>query len=318
MTRIPSVAAALLAAALAASALGQDAQAPEPPAAPEPLRFAWPLPAKAEVTENQVKRGIPAVTKYDVSLEKEESGDLRLRVSGFRFVEYRGKPADDPAVAPELQFAAPLATVIPDLLIGPDGRVKDVVGLDVAVRTMFEEFAKLPLDDRQKATVEAMRAQLATPEAMEAMKKECRRAWESWAEDWVGLAIPEVKGVEVAFAVRCPEGSHVKAPTLLRRLSGESEGKGLVKFTRESVLDGEDAQPVLDSWIRKMAAAARQPLPPAGLFTGMRVQDRGLLVCDAATLRPVRVLREVQSTWRMKSKSDRVETDRHEYVFAWK
>jgi hypothetical protein len=275
------------------------------------------VPSRADVTERIVLRGVPGLTRYTITLDREPSGDLRLRVTDIRFLEYRGKPADDPSVRAEVQFAEPLAKVTPDLVIGADGRVKDVLGVDVAVRTMFEQFATLPLDAQQKASVEAMRAQMATPETLAQLKKKARRHWETWVEGWLGRVIPEGKGVEGDHAVRCPEGSEVKAPTLLRRMSGESEGKGLVKFTRESVLDGEDAQPVLDSWLRKMSAATGQT-PPAGHFTGMRVQDRALITCDPATLRPVRVLREEQSIWRMKGRDDRVEIERHEYEFAWK
>ena len=106
--------------------------------------------------------------------------------------------------------------------------------------------------------------------------------------------------------------SRVAAPTRLRRMPAADEGAGLVKFTRESVLAGEDARPILDAFVKQVAATGRDLAA-----TGLRLVDRALTVADPVTLRPQRVLHEELRTLEIKDVPDRTDRERHEYTFEW-
>lgn len=305
MSRSRLAAAAVLAAALFSLA-GADDQ-------PAPLKFAWPVPSKATVTEKVEKVGHTATTRYTLSVERSgEGGDLRLHLGDFEFLDLDGKPATDPSLAQQLKVALPMAKAIPDILIGADGSVKDVLGLDTAIATMLDELSK-NLDEREKASLPQLRAQFEAPETREKMKREASKQWTAWVAEWAGRTIPEGRGVDGTHAVSCPDGAEVMAPTLLRRMPAENEGPGLVKLTRETTLDGEDAKPAFEAWLKKAEAALGRSLGA----TGMRLVDRIAAVTDPSTLRPTWVRREEQRILHMKDADDRNDIERHEYQFEW-
>jgi hypothetical protein len=203
--------------------------------------------------------------------------------------------------------------VTPDLVIGADGQVKDVVGLDAAVDALLSEIEK-GTDESQKASLSRLREQFNSPEARETMKRTLTRTWKTWVGDWAGRVIPAGEnGVECAHRILCPDKVEYDVPTRFRRMSGESEGAGLVKLTRESVLDGEDARPVLAAMMRKMEETMGRA-PPA---TSMRFVDRSVTVADPATLLPTRVLREQLLTLEIKDMPERTNAERSEYTFEW-
>ena len=299
-----------LACAIALAALGAFARAAD---APAPLKFAWPVPSKGTVTEKIQKAGHVATTRYVVSLERSgDAGDLRLHLGDFEFVELDGKPASDAAVAEQVRMALPIAKAIPDLLIGADGAVKEVLGIDAAIKTMIEEIEK-SADERQKASMAAVRAQLDSPDSKEKIRRETIRYWVAWVCDWAGRSIPEGEVVAGRYPVRCPDSTEVDAPAQFRRMPGGPDRPGLVRISRECVLDGDDAKPAFDAWMKQVTQATGRTVPA----TGMRLGDRALTIADPATLRPVVVLREETRTLHMKDAADRNDVERHEYTFVW-
>lgn len=301
-----SVPVAVLGAALVTAALAADET--------EPLRFGWPVPCKVRVTEAIEKLGQTATTRFTASLERTgDAGDLLLHLSDFEIVDLYGKKGDDPAVAAQVELTLLQLRVTPDLLLAPTGEVKDVLGLDKAVDTILDELAK-SADETKKARLPQLKAQFSSPQAQTAMKDNAKKAWSVWVGEWIGRTIPSGRGADGAFTIACPDGSRTAAPTKLVRLPGDSEGEGLVRFTRESVLDGEDSRPVLDAWLAQVKAATGKVLPA----TGLRLVDRALSVSDPATLRPKRVLREEQRIVQMGRQGERVDLERHEYTFDWK
>jgi hypothetical protein len=300
----------LAAAAVVAAALVSSASADDEPA---PLKFAWPVPSKVTVTEKMLRAGHTVTTKYTVSLERSgESGDSRVHPSDFEFTEVDGKPSTDPSVAPIVTAMMPVTKSIPDLLIGADGAVKDVIGLDNTITIMIEEMTK-NVDERHKAQISALRAQFDSPAMREQMKRDAAKNWTAWVANWSGRVIPEGKGVEGTWPVSFPDGVAVTAPTRYRRMPAEDEGPGLVKLTRESTLDGEDSQAPFEEFLARAEAAAGRPLGA----TGMRLVDRVAVVTDPATLRPTWVRREELRVIHLKGVADRSDIERHEYTFAW-
>lgn len=307
MSRLVLAVTAVAAAAALAPAIAGDAP-------PQPLKFAWPVPSKGKVTEELLRGGISATTRCTATLDKtEDAAGLRLHLSDWEIVELQGRGADDPSIAPQVRMLLLSLRVTPDLLLGTDGSVKEVVGLDAALDTIFREIEK-GADEGQKAALPKLREQMNSPESRATLQKSVTRAWTTWVGDWAGRVIPDgERGVEGPHRVVFPDMNEYEAPTRFRRMSGESEGAGLVKFTRESVLDGEDARPVLAAWLAKVKEA-RGSAPPA---TGLRFVDRALTVADPATLLPKRVMREQLLTLQIKDMPERTDVERHTYTFEW-
>jgi hypothetical protein len=280
---------------------------------PVPLKFGWPVPSRATVTENVVKKGLKATTRYVVNLAAEgKTTDLRMHISDFEFVEIEGRPATDPALAPQLAQATAIAKMIPDLLITADGKVKDVVGFEAQIEAQLAAFEKSD-DPRIRASVPAMRAMWARPEAVAMQKRVSSGIWRSWVGEWVGRAIPEGRSVETKFPLQCPDSVDRDAPTTLRR-TPSADGAAMAQFSRESVLDGDDAKPVIEAYLKKLSDATGR-VPPE--ITGMRLSERVVVSVDPATLRPKRAFSESVGTIRLKGQDDRVNVERHEYTFEW-
>lgn len=304
----PILAVALVA---AASALAAPAHAED---APAPMKFGWTVPSKVTVTEKMLKGGHTATKRFTATLAR-EGDELRVRFTDFELVEIDGRSGTDPAMAKSVAMTQMMLKATPYLVLAADGTVKDVGGLDAAVDVLVEELTKTG-DEKQKAAAAAIRDQMKSPAVAAESKRRAMKDWQTWVGEWIGRTVPEGKGVEGDYSIRCPDGADLKAPTLLKRAPAESEGAGLVKLTRESVLDGEDSAAALAAWVKKVSEATGQT-PPDGLFIGMRLSDRSLVVTDPATLRPRRVMREEQYTWRMKDRPERTELERHEFTFDW-
>lgn len=306
MHRLVLVAAAVAAAAALAPAIAGD----DTP----PVKFAWPVPSKGRVTDTLSKGGHTATTRCTATLDKTEDGKaLRLHLSDWEIVEIEGRGPGDPAMAEAVRRTLVGLKVTPDLVISPTGEVKEVVGLDTAIDTMLGEFEK-GIDEGQKAKLAKLREQFNSPEARATIQRTVTRTWTTWVGDWAGRVIPPGdNGVDGPYRILCPDDSEYDVPTRFRRMSGEKEGAGLVKYTRESVLDGEDAAPVLAAWMKKLEETMGRA-PPA---TGLRFVDRSLTVADPATLRPKRVMREKLLTLRIKDTPERTDVEHREYTFEW-
>jgi hypothetical protein len=296
----------LLAASLALVVLSA-ARADDQPA---PLKFAWPVPSKATVTEKIWKHGRTCTTRYSVSVVK-SGDDLKVHIDDFAFTEYGGKPADDPAVATEVARALPMAKIVPDLLLSADGRVKEVLGLDEMLKAEVE--LMVPGADEAKRAEQYK--QLSTPEAREAIKRESSKNWRAWVGDWVGVVVPSGKGAEGRYAVRDFDGTERDAPATLQRAADETPG--YVQLTRVATLEGDATKASLDAWIKLMTLRSGKA-PPEGLFTGMVLTTRMLSVAEESTLRLKRAIREEACTVHRKDKDDLViGVERHEFTFDW-
>lgn len=309
---LPRVAALLALAALCLlPALARFAAAEDAPA-PAPLKFGWTVPSQVRVTEKTQRRGGETITRYRIGLVRDgEGGDVRLHLSEFEILSLGGRPATDPAVAQLVAQALPMTKAIPDLLLSSDGRVKDVVGIQKAIDDAFNEMEAMATEEQKKQIAER-RAQLSTAEAREYMKRSAREFWDAWVGNWVGLTVSEAAPLATTHAIYGPDGTAFDAPATVKR-SAVKEGTQLFL---EAKLDDDQAKRALDSWVKKMSEASRQP-PPEGFFTGLEASEKVVAVTDAATLKPVRVSRELTSAIRRKNGQDSEVYERHDYTFDW-
>lgn len=305
MNRLVLAAATVAAAALLVPAVAGD----DPP----PVKFAWPVPSKGRVTETKTKSGRTNTTRCTATLDRNEDGTLRLHRSEWEIVELDGRDASDPSFAAQVRMTLVGLEATPDVVIAADGSVKDVVGLDAFIDTLLSEIEK-GADEKKKALLPSIREQFNSPETRAALKRDVCRPWASWVGDWIGRTIPTgERGLETPCKILGPDMVEYEAPTRFRRMTGDKVGAGLVKFTRESVLDGEDARPILESMLKQIQQATGKT-PPA---TGMRYVDRSMAAADPATLLPKRVLREQLLTMQYKDLPERTDVERHEYTFEW-
>jgi hypothetical protein len=301
-----------LAAAAVAGAVLSASAADE---APAELKFAWPVPSRATVTQKSSKRGKSATTRFRLSLERAGGGDLRLHLGEFRFVDFAGRAATDPAVADAVMRATRLAnSASADLLIGPDGRIKDVVDLDGVVRTMLADMEENGTD-AEKSRLAELREQMRTPQAKDAVRRDAMKPWQTWIGEWIGRAIPAEGESFATHAVRDVDGTEREARARLRR--GPPDSAGHVRFVREAVLEGDATKASLAMWIKAVAAKTGTP-PPEGHFTGLTLSNRLMTIADPASMRPTLVLHEEACVAHRKNAEDLVLAgERSEYAFEW-
>jgi len=280
--------------------------------APAPLKFAWPVPSKAVVTERIWKGGLTWVEKYVLSFEK-QGADFKAHVDDVSIVEFAGKRPDDPSVAEYATRALPSARLKPDLLVGADGRVKDVIGLDETIEAQFEILAKSIPEARR----EEFHARMTSPETKDVMRRDAMKNWQAWTGDWIGLSLVEGKDVSARSDVHDIDGKEREAPCVVRREA--SKTSGLVQLTRVATLEGDDTKASLDAWI-KMQSARTGQVPPPDLFTGLTLTNRMAADVDPQTLRPADAIREYARVIHRKDRPDFVDPtwiERHEFKFEW-
>ena len=311
MSFLRPVALLALAALCVLPALPRFAAAEDAPA-PAPLKFAWPLPCRVRVTEKALKRGRETTTSYLIGLTKEgDAGDVRLHLSAFEILVLAGRPASDPDIAPLVAQALPMTKAIPDLLLSSEGRVKDVIDIQKAIDQAFSEMEAVATE-AQKKEIAARRAQLSTAEAKQYMNRSAREFWDAWVGNWIGMTVSEAEPLLTTHVIVGPDGTAFDAPATVKRTSVK-EGAQLFL---EAKLEGEQARQALEGWVKKMTEASNQA-PPDGFFTGLEAAERVVAVTDPATLKPLRVSRELTSAIRRKNGQDTEVVERHDYTFDW-
>ncbi len=311
---MPRLIPSLLTAAAAASILAPASAADDP----APLKFAWPVPSKATVTEKIWKGVRTATTRYIVTVERSGTGDdLRAHLSDFTFIDMDGKPPTDPAVAPALAEAEALAKLTPDLLIAPDGTVKDVLGLDALIEAQIVGLESHATEE-MKPHLPEIRAKMTSPAERERKKRISTNWWRTWVAEWVGLSLAEGKVVEGKRTVRDVDETERDAPAVFRLVPAPDD-KGLMQVAREAALDGDATKASLEQWVATLARQTGKT-PPDGFFTGLRLTSRAAVTVDLATLRPRRALSEESCVVHRKGHEDlmlRGNLERHEYEFVW-
>jgi hypothetical protein len=263
-----------------------------------------------------MKRGRSAKTRYTVTVAKGEAGgDVRIHVQDYEFLEMEGRKADDPALAPVLAVALPMAKIFPDLVVGPDGRVKDVVGLDAAIENVLSELEKSG-DENVRKAAPPLRTQLTSPQARPLLTAESKTYWEVWVGAWTAVTLAEGGTDRTTRTVSGPDGSPIEAPTTIRRMRAP-EDAGCTRLLIETLLDGDLAKQALDAWVKRMTAASGKAPPAPDYFQGFRQANRLLVVTDPATMRPRRAVREDSRTLAIKDEGDRTDIERHDYSFEW-
>lgn len=275
----------------------------------EPMRFAWPVPAKVKVTDRSVREGTEVVVRYDVSLGPAPDGKrLALRMSGFEFLEINGRDARTPAIRKQLRGALKELSASPTLIIARDGAFEEIAGMDKLIE---QAIASLPAANRAQAR-KAHSAQFTA-----ALQEASAQFWNVWVGMWIGTDLPEGRSRETEQAIALSDGSTLKRPLSITN-HGPAGPPDHVQLTFDSTMK-EDRNGKLRGLINGMIQSGRTPGRPApsDQVQVHEVSTSGGVITDPATLQPSAARWQKRITVQAKGEPPQVSVESHDYTFTW-
>ncbi len=283
--------------------------------AAEELKFAWPVPSQVTVTENTLKKGKTAKTRYDIVLSKQAKGNnYEVRFEHFQFLDINGMdlsvPENKKQLGPMLAQMNAMGSMIPTLVVNPQGQVEDVIGMEEAVTNALKV---MPAADPQ------MIAALKSPAMIAQMKEKSVDFWRVWVETWV-LSQP-APGKPVVVEMEIPVvGGAVKSEMTVKNEGAAPGSAGDVQLSAQAVLQGEAAKKALGALMQSLIAQVpakpgTKPFSPA-MIKDMKRTTRFSVVTNPKTLQPVRAHSETLIDLAIGDER-KSQLEKHEYSFAW-
>lgn len=291
-----------------------------PPAAyAEFPTFAWPVPSRVTVTETTLKKGKTAKTRYDIVLRNQKSGgDLELKFENFHFLELNGIDLTSAEakknMGPTLVKINAAGSMIPTLVITPQGTVKDVTGID----EMIEGYLKIAPGPSDPKQLEQMKASMHSPAMIETMKAKSTEFWKVWVETW--LAADAAPGGTQTLDREIPIAGGEIVKTLIK-LSSESAptgATGSVKLSAQAILQGDAAKSAMKELMIIMNSAVPagvKPLTPESVKDLKRV-EKFSVVTNPKTLQPTQASWETTTDLTIDTKQI-TQIEKHDYSFKW-
>lgn len=288
----------------------------QPSLAEDKLKFAWPVPSRVTVTETILKKGKTAKTRYDMVLRAQDAGNNReLHFENYQFIELEGidltVTENREKLGPVLNQLTAVGSMLPTLVINPDGNVEDVVGLDKCVDGALK---LIPGADPK------MEEMLRSPEMMAQMKQKSVDFWRVWVETW--LVCKSASGSETSIKMDVPilGGETISAPLVVRNEGPVSGANGDIRLTASAIIDGEPAKKAMQQMMMAMVEKIPvkegvKPFSP-DMVKSLRRTTNFLVITNPKTLQPSRAESEavVELTIEDQQKS---QVEKHEYVFNW-
>jgi hypothetical protein len=163
------------------------AAAPPAPAAPAAARYRldWSPPCRVPVIETFTYLGRDVVTRYAVDVTPLREGELAVTHVGHAIISIEGVDYTVPARAQEAAALAEKAAIWPTLVIGVEGELIRVEGVDEVI----ERFVALEPPERREAT----RTALADPGIRTELEHKFTDTWEALVVAWIsGSSIERV------------------------------------------------------------------------------------------------------------------------------
>ena len=298
-----------------ASLLACRRDAPRPPEAPAtiaptPLRFAWPVGARATVTERVLKKGRRATTRYDIVTQREGSTIL-VYYRDFAFLELEGFDLDDPTVREQIAaLESQVAGAIPPYRIAADGTWLGCGELDTMLDGLV---AVLPA-----AHVATFREMMANPKIRAVVEAKIRDVWQAWVEGWLGLELAPGERIEGSSAIEIA-GVPALLPYVIERLPGNA---ATIELRATSEISGATAQAMVGVLLEEIIAAFPDRLGAKGRETAAVAAELAVrrvhlreVTLDRATMLPRRALSRVTIVVQGEQTVESIES--HEWIFAW-
>jgi hypothetical protein len=287
-----------------------------PALAKDELNFAWPVPSRVTVTETVLKKGQTAKMRYDMVLTAQSKGENReLKFDKFKFIELDGTdlsvPENQEKLAPVLKHLTAMGSMLPTLVITPDGDVDDVVGMDECAENALK---LLPSPDPKIA------AMLRSPEMIAQMKAKSQDFWRVWVQTWL-MSQPTV-GKDKTLEIEIPllGGLKMNAPLTVRNEGPVRENASEVKLTAQTVLEGEPARKALQDMMMTLVAKVPpkegvKPFSP-DMIKSLKRSTKFVVVTNPQTMQPQSAESESIIDLAIEDQQ-KTETEKHEYVFDW-
>ena len=306
----------------AATAANPTSFRPETAADPNaPLVFAWPVPSRATVRDEAVKKGVSAVTRYDIALSKSSTeGEYLLELSDFEFLEMNGQKVTG-ALAERLAPVVAVAALIPPMRISPNGAYLGPPAgfhLDTLLRKMRKDLFK----DTPAEVWQGLETMLRDPAVEAASRKAAGDFWRAWVEAWVGFdlqageqaaaqsEIPLGDGkVSTASVTLWNDGPDKTDPALLRlRLTSIQDNEALRNFTIAAMLKAVQGSPEAAAQMKAFSDTVRQ----------VRISAEITAVTERSTLRPREVFSKETTAITTADGKTRSQVQSHRYRFEWR
>lgn len=276
----------------------------------QPLRFAWPDGATAEVTERILKKGRRSTTNYRI-VTKRDGDDWLIFYRDFEFREVEGLDLRDPRVVAALdKVAAETVGRLPPYRVSSDGRW---LGIDMDA---FLAAMKGVLPDE---TVANLHKAMAVPGMAAMLDEKLGDVWGTWVELWIDLQLEPGERLDGTFEVTVLDRP-ISVPVTVEHLGTVG---GRVRIRASSVLEGPAAAAAVGTMVSQFSESVDgdTPLPVSdwsSLSDQMEIRRvwTAETVTDPVTLLPAQARSELRVTVTADGeKRERVEA--HEWVFDW-
>lgn len=211
----------------------------------------------------------------------------RVNFSDVRVLEVNGNDLSSPAAQRAMPASVKaVAAAMPSLVVGGNGKVREVLGL----KKILDAVIEAQPEDPPRVTHEGLRAALFAPQMQRVIRGKAFADWALWVAIWSGLDIQpgtrsEFTSVTESFGSKVPASGYFAH-------RGDAPGRlGLVRLRMQLVADGPGFRGVLFQTLAALAARAGQPQTS---FTADRIEHAERreiveLVTDAKTLLPYEV-----------------------------
>ncbi|MDZ4836499.1 MAG: hypothetical protein SGJ27_22210 [Candidatus Melainabacteria bacterium] len=280
------------------------------------LKFAWPVPSRVTVLETVLKKGKTAKMQYDIVLTAQTTGKNReVCFDKFQFLEIDGTdlsvPENREKLGPVLSQVTALGSIIPTLVINPEGKVEDIIGVEDCVEYALK---LLPSADPN------LSAMLRSPAMIVQMKQKSVDFWRVWVEMWLMCQAAPGKNATIEIEIPIIGGQTITAPLTVRNEGPSGDTGGDIRLSAETVLQGEPAKKAMQHMMQALVSKIPvkegvKPFSP-DMIKSMKRSSKFLVITNPKTLQPRRAESEsiIELTIEEQSKT---ETEKHEYVFDW-
>ena len=291
------------------------------PVAADPLRFAWPAPAQALVTVEAAKGGHSARSSLRLTVTRDLGGPTRLDFSDARLLAMDGSDLSGGAgTGPGEMGSATLEALMPSLLVGPDGRVQDVLGIERLGEALAAGGMGGAGTARTDASAARLRQVLARPGVQAQLRARAGEDWRAWVGVWVGRDLRPGAAIDIIGVVP-GMGPAVQAKGAMTH-TGVAAGfpSGAVRLRLVLTADGPEFRRAVFEGLAQVAGQDRQALGDLSLErieTASRRQTLEL-VTDPATLRPYRVDMGTHIVFRLRGQEAQTQSEAKSFRFQWR
>ncbi|MBK9258488.1 MAG: hypothetical protein IPM54_01475 [Polyangiaceae bacterium] len=274
--------------------------------------FAWKMPCRVPVEQVETKKGHTVRLRYMLSAKPGPEGNIDVDLGDFEFLEMDGQDLTTPKMQAELAPALALTTMMPTMVVSPEGDYVRVRGLEALVDRVVAHMGK-GMDKQKKAKLATM---MRSPRILQMVQAKSGDYWNGWVGAWTGLELAasasregddvmDVGGVEIPVRLRYENHGPVKGTP------------GFYRVSLSSTMAGNSASTGVLALMRSILQDAGSDMPTDVQVDHVSIVNKVEVVTEPATLLPHRARRE--RTMELVMAGDRKKrVEVREETFDWK